>query len=109
MTMLLLSISNLASSCTSRSVSYSDRNSGMQTQMKVVRLGSLNWMLTSSITDCSRSEQSLGVRQLHLGPGSTFRVHMTAAGRQTPMVGCCPGPTAARCANNCLLAGCLQG
>jgi hypothetical protein len=35
-TMLCVSISYVVSSCTSRSVSYSERNSEMQTQTKVV-------------------------------------------------------------------------
>lgn len=61
-TTLWVSISNLASSWTSRSVSYRDKNSGMQTQTKVVRLGSLNWVLTSSTTACST--QSILVRYL---------------------------------------------
>ena len=37
-----VSISNFASSCTRRSVSYSERNSGMQTHTNVVRSGFLN-------------------------------------------------------------------
>ena len=43
-------MSFMLSSCTSRSVSYSDRNSGMHTHTKVVRLASLNWRLTFSTT-----------------------------------------------------------
>lgn len=50
MTMLRLSISNFASSCTNRSVSYSDKNSGMHTQTNVVKSGFLNCLLTSSTT-----------------------------------------------------------
>jgi len=50
MTMFWMSMSNLTSSWTRRSVSYMDRNSGMQTATKVVWEWSLNCLLTLSTT-----------------------------------------------------------
>lgn len=64
-TMLFVSISNLASSWTKRSVSYRDRNSGMHTQTNVVSSGSLNWTFTSSITSCKYHLSTKSVPLLH--------------------------------------------
>ena len=47
--MLCVSISYAVSSCTSRSVSYSERNSEMHTHTNVVFSGSLNCVFTSVI------------------------------------------------------------
>ncbi len=48
-TMFRISISYLANSIANLSVSYIERNSGMQTATKVVFSGSLNYLLISSI------------------------------------------------------------
>ena len=55
--MLWVSIPTFDNSCTNLSVSYKLKNSAMQTQIKVVELGSLNCSLTCRITGKSSSKR----------------------------------------------------
>lgn len=63
--MLCVSIPHRVNSWTRRSVSYSERNSAMQTQTKVVWLGSLNCAFTCLMTESISSILLLNMSELN--------------------------------------------